>query len=231
MIFPKKNETKMGKKTSIVIATALVLCVLLVSCGGGGAAAASGTFNVNGGSYNSLVMTGNASNGNVTLSGSSGTLTDTYASGLSVITGSYTLTFANGTITITVTETYISISDGTLTASGSGTLEDPLIGTWVYVSGTYKEEYYFNGLSFRFKAYQSGSLFMDGVCAYTTSGNRLVLDVRSPTIYVDPDNEFSSWIGKMGTATFSVNGNTVTISNVQRSDGYAEGPWTATRIN
>lgn len=231
MIFPKKNETKMGKKTSIVIATALAICVLLVSCGGGGAAAASGTFNVNGGSYNSLVMTGNASSGNVTLSGSSGTLTDTYASGLSVITGSYTLTFANGTITITVTETYISISDGTLTASGSGTLEDPLIGTWFYVSGTYKEEYYFNGLSFRFKAYQSGSLFMDGVCAYTTSGNRLVLDVRSPTIYVDPDNEFSSWIGKMGTATFSVNGNTVTISNVQRSDGYAEGPWTATRIN
>lgn len=124
----------MGKKISIVIATALALCVLLVSCGGGGGGGGgggstttsssgifTGSFTVNGGSYSSLAGTGNSS-GTATLSGSSGTLNGTYTLGRSA-EEIYTITFPGGTIIATFSGNTVTLSNGTWTASGTGTLQ------------------------------------------------------------------------------------------------------------
>ena len=124
----------MGKKISIVIATALAFCVLLVSCGGGGGggggasapasttATYSGSFSVNNGSYSSVAL--NSGNNTATVSGSAGTLSGTYASSRSIEDGSYTITFSDGnTIIITISGNTITFASGTWPASGSGTLQ------------------------------------------------------------------------------------------------------------
>lgn len=124
----------MGKKITIVIATAFALCVLFVSCGGGGGGGGgvstpastsstySGSFSVNGGSYSSVALS--SSDNTATVSGSAGTLTGTYASGRSIADGIYTITFSDGhTIVITISGSSITLSAGTWSASGSGTLQ------------------------------------------------------------------------------------------------------------
>ena len=131
---------KMGKKITIVIATALTLCMLLVSCGGGGGGGGgvsapastsstySGCFSVNGGSYSSVAL--NSSDNTATVSGSSGTLTGTYTSGRSIADGIYTITFSDGhTIVITISGSSITLSAGTWSASGSGTLQTSSSGS------------------------------------------------------------------------------------------------------
>ena len=125
----------MGKRISIVIATALTLCVLLVSCGGGGggggggaapaantSSSYSGSFSVNGGNYSTVAL--NSTNNTATVSGSSGTLSGTYASNRSISDGTYTITFSGGTIVITISGSSITLSTGTWSASGNGTLQN-----------------------------------------------------------------------------------------------------------
>ena len=125
----------MGKKISIVIATALTFCVLLVSCGGGGGGGGgggsapanttstySGSFTVNNGSYSSVAL--NSSDNTATVTGSAGTLSGTYTSSRSVTDGTYTITFSDGhTISVTISGNSITFAAGTWPASGTGTLQ------------------------------------------------------------------------------------------------------------
>ena len=137
------------------VVIALGLAVALVSCGGGGgggggggstttggssgggtAAAASGSysgsFSVNGASYNTLAM----SNGSFNIAGNTGNdLTGSYAADTSsanaIPDGTYILTCSLGTFTVTINGNSITLSKGTGTLNASGTGSSfPAAGWW-----------------------------------------------------------------------------------------------------
>ena len=105
----------------------------VASCGSGSGSTASvptysGNLTVNGASYTTLAMDGTSTSGTATLSGSAGSLSGTYARAVataaaaSEFTGSYTITFSSGTITVTFNGNSITLTNGSITASGTGTL-------------------------------------------------------------------------------------------------------------
>lgn len=148
---------------------ALVFTFLLISCGGGGggggtapstestsstASTYSGSFNVNGGSYSTLVLSGTSS-GTATLNGTSGTLTGNYTSGRRIADGTYTITFSNGwSIVITISGNNVTITYGSVSASGTGTYyvssnsKGPYNQVWdiTYGSMTAEEESVYNSM-------------------------------------------------------------------------------------
>lgn len=120
----------------------MLAAVTLTSCSSGGGddgvedtSTYSGSYTVNGASYNSLMLSGTADSGTATLSGSGGTQSGTYArsTGASVraisLSGVYILTFSGNTITITFNGNSVTFSTGTWAASGTGTLVVPVSGS------------------------------------------------------------------------------------------------------
>lgn len=119
----------------MLVAVSLTSCSSGSSDDGGDASTYSGSYTVNGASYNSLMLVGTADSGAATLSGSGGTLSGTYAhsTGASVratisFSGGYTLTFDNKTIIMTFNGNTCTLSSGSWTASGTGTLVVPVSG-------------------------------------------------------------------------------------------------------
>lgn len=113
-----------------------LLCIfstfLFSSCSNGGddgpaTDTYSGSFTVNGANYSSLSIT----NGSYTLTGSGTSDSGSYGSSASVLAdGLFTFTSNthNGTFKVNKSGNSISFSNGTLTASGSGTLVVPVAG-------------------------------------------------------------------------------------------------------
>lgn len=119
----------------MLVAVSLTSCSSGSSDDGGDASTYSGSYTVNGASYNSLMLVGTADSGAATLSGSGGTLSGTYAhsTGASVratisLSGGYTLTFDGNTITMTANGSSVTLGSGSWSASGTGTLVVPVSG-------------------------------------------------------------------------------------------------------
>ena len=171
------------KKTKWIcsILTAIILTMVLTSCGGGGGGGGGGTavstsgsssaitggggtaistsgssstfngiYTIAGSSYNSLVINGDENSGTATFSGSSGTISGTYArqavnasvanglyADIVTFSGTYVITISGGgTIIIIFSGSAVTISAGTTEANGSGTIVvvttgSALTGTWV----------------------------------------------------------------------------------------------------
>ncbi|MCR5763399.1 MAG: hypothetical protein K6G00_08465 [Treponema sp.] len=132
------------RKLLTLLTAAWLAAVTLTSCSSGSSddddgtetSTYSGTYTVNGASYNSLMLSGTADSGTATLTGSGGTQSGTYArsTGASVratisLSGGYILTFSGNTITITFNGNSVSFSTGTWPASGTGTLVVPVSGS------------------------------------------------------------------------------------------------------
>ena len=129
---------KTRKILALLTSACMLAAVSLTSCSGGSdddgteTSTYSGTYTVNGASYNSLTLSGTADSGTATLTGSGGTQSGTYArsTGASVralsLSGSYTLTFSGNTVSISFSGNNITLSAGTWSASGTGTLVVPV---------------------------------------------------------------------------------------------------------
>ena len=95
----------------------------------------SGSFTVNGASYSSLSVT----NGTYTMTGTGGTDSGTYATSAAVLADGTTYTFTSnthhGTFKVTISGTGLSLSNGTLTASGTGSVYVPPVTTSSSSSG------------------------------------------------------------------------------------------------
>ena len=133
---------KMRKLVALVSAMA-VLALVSMGCsnssdsdsssgdGGGGGGSGSGiyagNYTVDGTDYNTLTLDGSAESGSATLSGSSNTLSGTYAKSgtrsarAATLSGDYIITFDTGTVTLTVHASSITLSAGSLSADGAGT--------------------------------------------------------------------------------------------------------------
>ena len=88
----------------------------------------AGSYLVDGASYSTLTLDGEADGGTATLSGGSSTLSGSYAQSgtrsaraATTLTGDYIVTFSNGTITMTIYASSIILSEGSLSADGAGT--------------------------------------------------------------------------------------------------------------
>ena len=117
-----------------ILFTALAIAALSVSfmgCSnssdddGSGTSKYIGSYTVNGSSYNTLTLSGTSSSGSASFTGSGGTLSGSYANGRGLtLSGSYTITFSSGTIIINITnssnDSNVTLSNGSLTASGGG---------------------------------------------------------------------------------------------------------------
>ena len=104
-----------------------------------GSATYTGSLTVNGVTYTSLAMNGTSSSGTAVLSGNSGNASGSYSNsggGRAAVTlnlnGSYTLTFSFGTITAFFSNPTVTLSQGSVSASGTASLSsstEPAIST------------------------------------------------------------------------------------------------------
>ena|GEM_PF-4907531 len=104
-----------------------------------GSATYTGSLTVNGVTYTSLTMNGSPSSGTAVLSGNSGNASGSYSNsggGRAAVTlnlnGSYTLTFSFGTITAVFSNPTVTLSQGSVSASGTASLSsstEPAIST------------------------------------------------------------------------------------------------------
>ncbi len=104
-----------------------------------GSASYAGNLSVNGNAYTSLTMNGTGSSGEAVLTGGSGSISGSYArAGVAAaantveLSGSYTATFDFGTITLVFSGTTVTLSQGSVSASGTASLSsstEPAIST------------------------------------------------------------------------------------------------------
>ena len=221
----------MGKKISILIATALTLCVLAVSCGGGGgggggggssgggtAASAngsySGSFSVNGTSYNSL----NMENGSFILASNTGNdITGTYAAASGAMAdATYLLTYSVGSFTVAITSNGNTVTfskgTGTLNASGTGT-GLALAGWWKGTGNSphnnnrpFIQYVHVASTHVRYIFFDNGRLTDDYYVPITLSGNTISYNLAqaSPVPAIPYSASFN----------FAVNGSNLTVSNL-----------------
>ncbi|MBO4726876.1 MAG: hypothetical protein J5631_00470 [Spirochaetaceae bacterium] len=219
---------------------AVGLAVALVSCGGGGgggggggsssggttAAASgsySGSFSVNGASYNSLTM----ENGSFNLASNTGSdITGTYAAASGAMAdATYLLTYSVGSFTVAITSNGNTVTfskgSGTLNASGTGS-GLALAGWWKGTGNSpqnnnrpFIQYVHVSSTHVRYVFFDNGRLTDDYYVPITLSGNTISYDLHnaSPVPAIPYSASFN----------FAVNGSTLTVSNlniVGSSDHY-----------
>ena len=209
-----KRNSKKGILLALLCAAA---AMVLGSCSGSGSSDDSpetetytGSFTVSGESYNSLTVTG----GTYTMTGSGTSDSGTYSTAASVLAdGTYTFTSNkhHGTYTVTISGNTITITAGTLNASGSGTKK-------VVVTVTSND----TNVETRWITVQAGtfnmgcSLETDVIYGPATPVHQVTL--TKSFIMCDHEVTVGDWISVMGSLPMKVkdsNGSTV-------SDGYKE---------
>ena len=219
---------------------AVGLAVALVSCGGGGGGGGgggsssggttasasgsySGSFSVNGASYNSLTM----ENGSFNLASNTGSdITGTYAAASGAMAdATYLLTYSVGSFTVAITSNGNTVTfskgSGTLNASGTGS-GLALAGWWKGTGNSpqnnnrpFIQYVHVSSTHVRYVFFDNGRLTDDYYVPITLSGNTISYDLHnaSPVPAIPYSASFN----------FAVNGSTLTVSNlniVGSSDHY-----------
>ena len=230
------------KKVKMVgaVIIAVGLAVALVSCGGGGGGGGgggsssggttasasgsySGSFSVNGASYNSLTM----ENGSFNLASNTGNdITGTYAAASGAMAdATYLLTYSVGSFTVAITSNGNTVTfskgSGTLNASGTGS-GLALAGWWKGTGNSpqnnnrpFIQYVHVSSTHVRYIFFDNGRLTDDYYVPITLSGNTISYDLHnaSPVPAIPYSASFN----------FAVNGSTLTVSNlniVGSSDHY-----------
>ena len=209
---------------------AVGLAVALVSCGGGGGGGGggsssggttasasgsySGSFSVNGASYNSLTM----ENGSFNLASNTGSdITGTYAAASGAMAdATYLLTYSVGSFTVAITSNGNTVTfskgSGTLNASGTGS-GLALAGWWKGTGNSpqnnnrpFIQYVHVSSTHVRYVFFDNGRLTDDYYVPITLSGNTISYDLHnaSPVPAIPYSASFN----------FAVNGSTLTVSNL-----------------